>query len=153
MLTPAGAHALQLLGLGLTGLTHSSVHFIVCNSRPSARQALDALRQMPELSHLVLRYMSHSPFCNAYKARPRHVHLNFKVCSYVYLNLTGYTTETSDLDYCTRNNRPHISQHIPRCRRRCQTRSTRIYVLEGSLAGITHVTLNVHLVQPRFCCL
>jgi len=29
MLTPAGAHALQLLGLRLTGLTHMSVHFIV----------------------------------------------------------------------------------------------------------------------------
>ena len=50
-------------------------------------------------------------FCNAYTARARPVHLNLKVC--IYLNLTTYTTETSDLNYRTRsNNRPQFSLNL-----------------------------------------
>ena len=52
-----------------------------------------------------------SIFCNAYTAWARPVHLNLKVCSYT-LNLTTYTTETSDLNYRTRSNRPQFSLNL-----------------------------------------
>ena len=59
----------------LTGLTYLKLHRMSRQHRPSAHQVLDALRRMPALLHLVLRYASPfmTPDSNATKEEPVHL--------------------------------------------------------------------------------
>jgi len=60
-------------------------------------------------------FSSFSSFCNAYEA-PRPMYLNLETChdtdGHIHLKLAAYTTETCDLDYDGRSDRPQFSLEL-----------------------------------------
>ena len=61
-------------------------------------------------------FSSLSSFRNAYKARPKPTYVNLKTFHYtdghIHLNVMTYTTDTSDLDFRKRSDRPQFSLNL-----------------------------------------